>query len=257
MLLLGLNFLPKPFQANTWPLCCNFLCWLGICKDMKAFSQTLQGWTLSLSCALSPYTDPILQKHDFPHKPALETCRSRCQHMSTSLHVLLKANMCLDRPFFVCLKFLPQWLHCSGKQGRVASESWYGASGAPDNSWCWGFVYLYNVVVQLLLGEKNLEAGAAGEWDKGTKGNFTNIPSSTTRLSSITLYLLFPSISYLSSSSSFFSSSSSSCSSYLRRFGKPPGPASSPAGTFRTGTGVLFPQVPKYWQLLNYSQGIK
>ena len=114
---------------------------------------------LSLSCVLSPYTDPIQQQHDFPHKPALKTCRFRCQHMSTPLHVLLKAdpclegevevtkpilwcaynltgylscsifqkwlapwtnNMCLDRLFF-CLKFLPHWLHYSGKQRRVAS----------------------------------------------------------------------------------------------------------------------------------------
>ena len=29
-------------------------------------------------------------------------------------------NMCLDRPDFI-ERFLPQWLHCSGKQGRVAS----------------------------------------------------------------------------------------------------------------------------------------
>ena len=42
-LLLGLNFLPQPLQANTWPLCCQILCWLGICKDLKALSQTLQG----------------------------------------------------------------------------------------------------------------------------------------------------------------------------------------------------------------------
>ena len=41
---------------------------------------------------------------------------------------------------------------------------------APDNSGCWVFMYLYNVVVQLLLGEKNLEAGAAGEGDKWQKG---------------------------------------------------------------------------------------
>ena len=77
-LLFELNFLPKPLQANTWPLCCHILCWLGICKDLTALSQTLQGWTLSLSCDLSPHTDPIHQQHDFPHKPALNTCRSSC-----------------------------------------------------------------------------------------------------------------------------------------------------------------------------------
>ena len=44
---------------------------------------------LSLSYALSPRTDPIQQ-------PALNTCRSRCQQMSTPLHVLLKADPCLE-----------------------------------------------------------------------------------------------------------------------------------------------------------------
>ena len=29
----------------------------------------------SLSCALSPHTDPIQRQHDFPRKPALNTCR--------------------------------------------------------------------------------------------------------------------------------------------------------------------------------------
>ena len=80
-------------------------------------------------------------------------------------------------------------------------------------------------------------------------GEFTHMTSSTTRLSSIIPYLLFPSISYSSSSSSLFSSSSSSCSSYLRRFWKPPVPPSSPAGTCRTDTGLLLPQVQKYWQV--------
>ena len=81
MLFLGLNFLPQPLLANTLPLCCQILCWLSICKDLKALSQTLQGWILSLSCALSPHTDPIQRQHDFPHKPALSTCRSSCQQM--------------------------------------------------------------------------------------------------------------------------------------------------------------------------------
>ena len=49
---------------------------------------------------------------------------------------------------------------------------------------------------------------------------------------------LFPSISSLSSSSSFFSSSSSFFSPYFRRHGRPRGPPSSPAGTFRTCTEI-------------------
>ena len=51
---------------------------------------------LSLSFALSPHTDPIQQQHDCPHKPALNTCRSSCQQMSTPIHVLLKAHPCLE-----------------------------------------------------------------------------------------------------------------------------------------------------------------
>ena len=40
--------------------------------------------------------DPIQQQHEFPHKPALDTCRTRCQQMSTLLHVLLKADPLLE-----------------------------------------------------------------------------------------------------------------------------------------------------------------
>ena len=68
----------------------------------------------------------------------------------------------------------------------------------------------------------------------------------STRPSSTIPYLLFPSISYSTSERSFFSSSSSCCSSSLRRFGKPPGPPYSPAGTCRTGTGLLLPKLQKY-----------
>ena len=113
---------------------------------------------LSLSCALSPLIDPS-QQHKFPLKPALDTCRSKCQQIGTPLHVLIKADPCLEgdvaddkADLSACLqlkeisvlqyfsetagsmdhqhvlrkavflkKFLPQWLHCSGKQGRVAS----------------------------------------------------------------------------------------------------------------------------------------
>ena len=61
---------------------------------------------LSLLCALSPQTDPIQQQLEFPHKSALNIFRSRCQQMSTPLHVLLKVKV---------------GKHCSGKQGRVES----------------------------------------------------------------------------------------------------------------------------------------
>ena len=81
MLLLGLNFLLHALQANTWPLWCQIFSWLGIGKDLKALSQTLHGWTL-----------PLPPSYEFPHKPAIDTCRSRCPQMSNPLHVLLKAD---------------------------------------------------------------------------------------------------------------------------------------------------------------------
>ena len=49
---------------------------------------------LSLLCFVT-HTDPIKQHPDFPHKPALDTCRSRCQQMTTPLEVLLKEDPCL------------------------------------------------------------------------------------------------------------------------------------------------------------------
>ena len=72
MLLLGLNFLQQPLQANTLPLWCQILCWLGICKELKALSQTLQGWTLSLSCppTLIPSSDNIISLTNLPSTPA-------------------------------------------------------------------------------------------------------------------------------------------------------------------------------------------
>ena len=51
---------------------------------------------LSLSCAVSSHNDPIQQQHDFPHKPALNTCNSSYQHMSTPIYVLLKTDPCLE-----------------------------------------------------------------------------------------------------------------------------------------------------------------
>ena len=49
----------------------------------------------SLLCFV-PHTDPIQQQHDFPHQPALNTCRSKCQKMSTPLHGLPKADACFE-----------------------------------------------------------------------------------------------------------------------------------------------------------------
>ena len=55
--------------------------------------QALPSWVLS---TVSPHTDPIQQQLDFPHKPALDTSRSRGQQMSTPLHVPPKADPCLE-----------------------------------------------------------------------------------------------------------------------------------------------------------------
>ena len=51
---------------------------------------------LSLSCALCPHIDLIQQQHEFLHKPAHHIFRSRCQQLSTSFYVLLKADPCLE-----------------------------------------------------------------------------------------------------------------------------------------------------------------
>ena len=63
MLLLVLNFLPQPFQKNIWPMCCQIVCWLGVGNDSKALSHTLQGLTLSLSCAALVSHTYLIQQH--------------------------------------------------------------------------------------------------------------------------------------------------------------------------------------------------
>ena len=66
-------------------------------QRLESFVTDITGVNpLSLSCALSPHSDPIQQQHDFPRKPALDTCRSRCQQMSSPLYVLLKADPRLE-----------------------------------------------------------------------------------------------------------------------------------------------------------------
>ena len=87
MLFFGLNILPQTWQTNTWPLCCQIWFWLSVGKDLIALSQTLKGWTLSLTFALFPHTDHIQKQHELSHKRALYTSGSRCQKMSTPLYV--------------------------------------------------------------------------------------------------------------------------------------------------------------------------
>ena len=89
-------------------------------QRLESFVTDITGVNpLSLLCALSPYTDPIQQQHDILHKPALETCRSRCQHMSTPLHVLLKSDPSLEGDVEVtklilqCACNLTRYLSCS------------------------------------------------------------------------------------------------------------------------------------------------
>jgi hypothetical protein len=77
--------------------------------------------------------------------------------------------MCLDR-----LVFFRSSCH-RGCKVLANREEWQVADElvpqeAPDPSLCWICVYLDNVVVQLLLGEKELEEGAAGEGDMWQNG---------------------------------------------------------------------------------------
>ena len=100
-------------------------------------------------------------------------------------------------------------------------------------SFCISTMWLFNS----FLVERTLrqELQRKKKSDKRDQGEFDNhgLPAYPTHPSPST-----PS-PYSSSSFSFFSSSSSSSfSSSIRRLGRPPGPASSPAGTCRTGTGM-------------------
>ena len=68
--------------------------------------------------------------------------------------------MCLDRWGFLENSYHSGYMVLANKAG------WQVAGGlvpqeSPDNSLCWVFLYLYNVVVLLLLAGKNLKVGAA------------------------------------------------------------------------------------------------
>ena len=69
----------------------NF-CLLSVGKELKAFSQTLQGWTFSLSCALSPQNDSIQQQQEFPQHLQIQVTAD--DHLS--LYMLLKAEPSLE-----------------------------------------------------------------------------------------------------------------------------------------------------------------
>ena len=108
MLLLGLNFLPKPLQANACPLCCQILCWLSICRDLKALLQPLHGWILSLLCFVPPTliqsSNNMISLTNQPSTPA----GPGAWRWEPSLNLILilggdvaDAYRCLDRPFFL------------------------------------------------------------------------------------------------------------------------------------------------------------
>ena len=69
---LGLNLLPQPFQANIWPLCCQILCWIGICKNLKRCHRHYRGEpSLSLvlcSLTLSPSSNNMISPTNLPLK---------------------------------------------------------------------------------------------------------------------------------------------------------------------------------------------
>ena len=74
---------------QTHSHCAKFCAGWAFAKTWKLCHRHYWG-APSLSLVLCPpQTDPIEQQHYFPHKPALDTCRSRCQQMITPLHVLI------------------------------------------------------------------------------------------------------------------------------------------------------------------------
>ena len=93
----GLKLLTKTLaDKHMARLLSNFV----LVRRWKRLESLVPGTTgmnpLSFSLVLCPPTDPIQQQHDFHHKPSLDTLCSRCQQMSTHLHVLLKEDPCLE-----------------------------------------------------------------------------------------------------------------------------------------------------------------
>ena len=152
-------FPSPPPLCPTWRRCKSSFCG-DACKDLKDITGVN---TLSLVW-FSPHTDPIQQQHNFPpDSPSTSSGPGASRwaplfmcflklilvFKAMSKLILLRAinlarlltcsifkgwlaqwttNMFLDGMDFL-EKFLPQWLHCFGKQGRVASGRWSGASG--------------------------------------------------------------------------------------------------------------------------------
>ena len=68
MLLLVLSLLPQPLETNTWPLCCQMVCWLGVGKDMKALSQNYFCQNVRLSVRLSVCLSICVLTFEVPFK---------------------------------------------------------------------------------------------------------------------------------------------------------------------------------------------
>ena len=147
-------------------------------QRLESFVTYITGVNYLSLVLCPPHTDPIQQRHDFPHKPALNICRARCQHMSTPLHVLLKADPHLKGDVAddkadpsVCLQLNQYFLEMAGSMDHqhvlrlfflsschrgctimANKKGWPVASDmvpqeAPVIHHAGFFVYLYNVVV--------------------------------------------------------------------------------------------------------------
>ena len=151
-------------------------------------------------------------------KLVLQCANKLTRYLSCSIFLKRLApwtiNMSLDRLFLEVLATVVALFWQTGKGGEW-QVIW--CLRRPQiihdvGSLCFSTMWLFNI----FLVKRTLKEELQVKETNGKKDQHTNIPSSTTRLSS------------------------------LRRFGKLSGPSSSPAGTCRPGTGLLLPQFPKY-----------
>ena len=201
----GLEPLATTLADKHTGRCCQIVCWLDIHKNLKAWPHTLQGWTLSFLCALSPHTffptlvpssnnmnsltnipstssglgarrwaplfmsflklilvlKAIYQMRNLFLLPAINLARYLSCSIFEGRMAPWTTNMSLDR-LESSLKFLPEWLHCSGKQGGVASGRWSGALGITRYLWCWVFMWLFNFFLLERTMKQELQ-----EWQQG------------------------------------------------------------------------------------------
>ena len=163
MLLLALNFLPQPLQTNTWPLCCQTMCLLGVRKDLKALSRTLQGWTFSLLCPPTqiPYTNNIDSLTN-----SLLTSSGRGASLFRcflKLILVLKATTQLIRLMFLRAITLARWLSCIIFEGRLAPWTSNMCLDMLDFLEHFFFCHNWNTVLANRAGWQ--VAGGSGCWD--------------------------------------------------------------------------------------------